>query len=355
MATHCYGRTARAHRDAPRSGARADARRRSLTASSGPINAKHFFWAPGQPGATVADSTANDIVYHGGNAGPGAIGVETKPAVYLDLLGPRVGLRLPDRRHRREALLEQDAPDLHELVLPERRRQPLGRRADAVLQRHAARLDELRRRHRLRHEPEEAAEGQSGPTRRRCPTDIVTLGLAENLVDDPLAAEAQRAVGALRLRPAGDLHHPDAAEHDRHRAARLLRLPLADDEHRRAREPVPHPVRVHPVPEHELARRRHDRLRDAQRQRDEQRLRQRHLRRLQHRHRPRVLRGGHRPRQLLLRARTAGTTPRAARTPTSAPGRTRRTSRSAATQFAVQPTWSNEAYDATGNGCAVSR
>jgi hypothetical protein len=24
-------------------------------------------------------------------------------------------------------------------------------------------------------------------------------------------------------------------------------------------------------------------------------------------------------------------------------------------QYAVQPLWSNEAYDATGNGCAVSR
>ena len=47
-------------------------------------NAKHFFWAPGQnPAGTVADSTANDLVYHGGNAGAGAIGVETKPAVYL--------------------------------------------------------------------------------------------------------------------------------------------------------------------------------------------------------------------------------------------------------------------------------
>ncbi len=47
-------------------------------------NAKHFFWAPGQnPAGTVADSTSNDLVYHGGNAGAGAIGVETKPAVYL--------------------------------------------------------------------------------------------------------------------------------------------------------------------------------------------------------------------------------------------------------------------------------
>src|SRR5947199_7801379 len=55
-------------------------------------NPKHFFWAPGQnPQGTVADSTANDLIYHGGNAGPGAIGVETKPAVYLVYWGEEWG------------------------------------------------------------------------------------------------------------------------------------------------------------------------------------------------------------------------------------------------------------------------
>src|SRR5262249_43306948 len=52
------------------------------------VNAKHFFWAPGQnPQGTVADSAANDLVYHGGNVGDGAIGVETTPAVYLVFWG----------------------------------------------------------------------------------------------------------------------------------------------------------------------------------------------------------------------------------------------------------------------------
>jgi serine protease len=52
---------------------------------------KHFFWASGQaidPVAT-ANSAANDLVYHGGNAGAGAIGVETSPAVYLVWWGPQ--------------------------------------------------------------------------------------------------------------------------------------------------------------------------------------------------------------------------------------------------------------------------
>jgi hypothetical protein len=51
-------------------------------------NPKHFFWAPGQSPQGTVDSVANDIIYHGGNAGPGAIGVETKPAVYLIYWGP---------------------------------------------------------------------------------------------------------------------------------------------------------------------------------------------------------------------------------------------------------------------------
>src|SRR5437867_8697366 len=51
-------------------------------------NAKHFFWAPGQnPAATVADSASNNLIWHGGNAGAGAIGVEQNPAVYLVFWG----------------------------------------------------------------------------------------------------------------------------------------------------------------------------------------------------------------------------------------------------------------------------
>src|SRR5438105_15626834 len=76
-------------------------------------NPKHIFWAPGQsPTGTVASIT-NDIIYHGGNAGPGAIGIQKTPAVYL-ILGHRVGQRLHHGRHERQALLEQDASELSE-------------------------------------------------------------------------------------------------------------------------------------------------------------------------------------------------------------------------------------------------
>jgi hypothetical protein len=39
-------------------------------------NPKHFFWAPGQPNTPNPSSLANDLIYHGGNAGQGAIGRE---------------------------------------------------------------------------------------------------------------------------------------------------------------------------------------------------------------------------------------------------------------------------------------
>src|SRR5437016_5912036 len=56
--------------------------------AQGQTNPKHFFWAPGQPNTPNPSSLANDLIYHGGNAGQGAIGVENKPAIYLIFWGP---------------------------------------------------------------------------------------------------------------------------------------------------------------------------------------------------------------------------------------------------------------------------
>jgi len=56
------------------------------TQATGATNDKHFFWAAGQ--APNPSSVSNDLIYHGGNAGPGAIGVETTPAIYLIFWGP---------------------------------------------------------------------------------------------------------------------------------------------------------------------------------------------------------------------------------------------------------------------------
>src|SRR5919201_1688787 len=61
-------------------------------------NPKHFFWAPGQDPTGTVSSVTNDIIYHGGNVGSGAIGVEVNPAVYLVYWGPEwsTGFTTPD-------------------------------------------------------------------------------------------------------------------------------------------------------------------------------------------------------------------------------------------------------------------
>src|SRR4051812_41938353 len=66
--------------------------------SSAPTNPKHFFYARGQSPQGTVDSVTSDIVYHGGNAGDGAIGIQKKPAVYLVYWGTQwaQGFTTPD-------------------------------------------------------------------------------------------------------------------------------------------------------------------------------------------------------------------------------------------------------------------
>jgi serine protease len=71
-------------------------------------NPKHFFWAPGQSPLGTVDSVENNLIYKGGNAGSGAIGVEIKPAVYLVYWGQQwaTGFTTND-----DDVLEHDAPN----------------------------------------------------------------------------------------------------------------------------------------------------------------------------------------------------------------------------------------------------
>ncbi len=164
-------------------------------AAPAPTNPKHFFWANGQPNPTgTVNSQTNDLIYHGGSAGPGAIGVETKPAVYLIYWGP-------------DWVSGFNSTDANGQVFP-----------SSVLQSYTNSF--------FGHVGGSAWEGVTtqyckgvpidttsckgipgaqyitNPTGQLkgvwtdpspVPSDIVTLGLAENLVDDPIAFEAQRA------------------------------------------------------------------------------------------------------------------------------------------------------------------
>ena len=85
------------------------------------------------------------------------------------------------------------------------------------------------------------------------PDDIVTLGLAQNLVDDPIASEAVRAVQHFGYNPNATYIVLTPPAKIGTGEGGLLRLPHADHERRRARQPGADPVRVHPVAERELA------------------------------------------------------------------------------------------------------
>jgi hypothetical protein len=166
----------------------------SGASAAGGINAKHFFWAPGQSPQGTVNAVANDIIYHGGNAGSGAIGIQKKPAVYLIYWGTEWanGFTTQDtdgRSYSSKALQNYLNTFMANLggspwaavQTQYCRNVPAGTTSCAGI----PGADYITN-------PKHQLKGVwTDPT--PVPDDIVTLGLAENLVDDPLAMEAQRA------------------------------------------------------------------------------------------------------------------------------------------------------------------
>jgi serine protease len=162
-----------------------------------PTNPKHFFWAKGQASPTgTVNALANDIVYHGGNAGAGAIGVETQPAVYLIYWGPdwASGFTTTDANGKvyTSAALKSyvnaffgnvGGSPFAGVQTQYCKNVPAGTTSCSGIP-GAQYIGN----------PRGQLKGVwTDPT--PVPSDIITLGLAENLVDDPLAFEAQRAAG----------------------------------------------------------------------------------------------------------------------------------------------------------------
>jgi hypothetical protein len=171
-------------------------------AAAGSINAKHFFWAPGQdPTGTVA-SVANDIIYHGGNAGPGAIGIQKTPAVYLIYWGTEWanGFTTADTNGRLYSsktlqnylntfMANLGGSPWASVQTQYCRNVPAGTTSCAGI----PGADFITN-------PKHQLKGVwTDPT--PVPDDIVTLGLAENLVNDPLAQEAIRASAHFQYDP----------------------------------------------------------------------------------------------------------------------------------------------------------
>jgi hypothetical protein len=166
--------------------------RTTAAADTAPLtNAKHFFWAQGTQ-STVADSATNDLIYHGGNAGPGAIGVETKPAVYLVWWGPdwATGFQTADTDGTlySSKTLQSYLSSFFSNVGGSPWANIQTQYCNEVLTGSTSCVGGAG----FITNPKHQLKGVwTDPS--PVPADIITLGLAENLVDDPIAAEAQRA------------------------------------------------------------------------------------------------------------------------------------------------------------------
>ena len=162
-------------------------------------NAKHFFWANGSA-QSVTDSASNDLLWHGGNAGSGAIGVEQTPAVYLVFWGQQWadGFHTADTNGKLYA--SKTVQNYVKSFF-----QNVGGSPWANIQTQYCNV--------LLPGSSSCVGGAgfiTNPTHQLkgtwtdatpVPDDIIALGLAENLVDDPIAAEAQRAAAHFGYKP----------------------------------------------------------------------------------------------------------------------------------------------------------
>src|SRR5258708_5398999 len=174
----------------------------SAADAQSPTNPKHFFWAPGQPNTPSASALTNDLIYHGGNAGSGAIGVETVPAIYLIFWGPDWANGFTTTDANGGAYTSQVLQSYVTSFLSN-----LGGTSWAAIQ------NEYCNNVPVGTTSCAAVGGGNYVTNPRkqlkgvwtdatpVPSDIVTLGLAENVVDDPLATEAIRASAHFGYNP----------------------------------------------------------------------------------------------------------------------------------------------------------
>jgi hypothetical protein len=165
-------------------------------------NPKHFFWAPGQDPAGTVASVTNDIIYHGGNVGPGAIGIEKTPAVYLVYWGPDWVTGFTTIDANGQAFSSKSLQNYLNSFF-----QNVGGSPWAAVQTQYCRnvpagttncaavpgADFITN-------PKHQLKGVwTDPT--PVPDAITAYGLSENLVDDPIAAEAMRASAHFNYDP----------------------------------------------------------------------------------------------------------------------------------------------------------
>jgi hypothetical protein len=171
------------------------------TAISGLTNPKHFFWAQGQYPPSP-DALTNDIIYHGGSAGPGAIGVQVKPAVYLVYWGTEwaQGFTTPDtdgtqyssktlQNYLNTFMDNLGGSPWASVQTQYCRNVPVGTTS----------CKDFPGAEYITNPKHQLKSVWTDPT--PVPDTIVASGLAENLVDDPIAMEAMRASAHFKYDP----------------------------------------------------------------------------------------------------------------------------------------------------------
>jgi serine protease len=166
----------------------------AMPASSDSVtNAKHFFWAR-QQSTPTPDQLTNNIIYHGGNVGPGAIGVLRKPSLYLVYWGAewRKGFKIADTDGKQfQSTTLQNYLNTMGAGLG-------GSRWMGVATQYCSGIAAGS----TTCKGDKAAKYIQNPTGQlkgvwtdgsAVPDAILAYGLAQNLADDPIAAEAVRA------------------------------------------------------------------------------------------------------------------------------------------------------------------
>jgi hypothetical protein len=165
-------------------------------------NAKHIFYGKGAAAAPSPSSLARDLIYHGGNARTDAIGVETKPAVYLIFWGPEWANGFTTADANGQIFSSQTLQNYVKSFLSN-----LGGTSWAAIQTEycnnvpagTTSCDAVGGGNYVTNPRNQLKGVWTDPT--PVPSDIVTLGLAQNLVDDPIAMEAMRASAHFNYDP----------------------------------------------------------------------------------------------------------------------------------------------------------
>jgi hypothetical protein len=163
-------------------------------------NPKHFFWAPGQNPQGTVNSVASDLIYHGGNAGQGAIGVETKPAVYLVWWGAQWASGFKTADTNGTLYSSKTLQSYLQSFFANVGGSPWAGVQTQYCRGTLAGSTSCVGGTGFVTNPKRQLKGVwTDPT--PVPADIITLGLAENLVNDPIAMEAQRAAAHFNYDP----------------------------------------------------------------------------------------------------------------------------------------------------------